>query len=119
MSFPNLTPTGRTYDPGDWPVKKYQALSGAEIRIRYGNLRTNQRLTLTYDNITDSEASQFLDHYVSVQGTFLKFTIGGNVFNGSGLSKGRDAVYRYDGPPQVTSVRPNISSVVVNLISVV
>lgn len=119
MAFPTLTPTGRSYDPGDWPVKKYQALSGAEIRIRYGNKRTNARLTLSYDNVTDGQADSFLTHYLSVEGTFRTFGISPLVFVGTGVQDGVSQVYRYAGPPKVTSIRPNISSVVVELISVV
>jgi len=124
MSFPNLVPSARSFTPGDFPIKQYKALSGAEIRIRYGNLRTEATLDLTYENITDASAAAFLSHYSSTQGTFLTFGIAGGVFKGWNASSGllnapSGAAWRYDGPPQVTSVYPGRSTVQVKLIAVV
>lgn len=124
MSFPNLVPSARSFTPGDFPIKQYKALSGAEVRIRYGNLRTEATLDLTYENITDANAAAFLSHYSSTQGTFLTFGLAGGVFSGWNASSGllnapSGAAWRYDGPPQVTSVYPGRSTVQVKLIAVV
>ena len=51
MAFPTLKPTSREFNPGDWPIKRYNAQSGAEVRILYGNRRTNATLSLSYDKI--------------------------------------------------------------------
>lgn len=125
MPFPTLAPASRTYQAGDWPVRTYTALSGAEIRIRYGNKRSGAKLGLSYSNITDAQAQQFLDHYAETEGTFKTFglpvavTIG---WQGSAtaFSPGTGgAAYRYGGPPQITSVRPGVSNVSVELVGVV
>jgi len=124
MAFPTLQPTSRVYDPGDWPVKKYSALSGAEIRIRYGTLRTNAKLSLSYENIPDSLAEQFLTHYYSVTGTFSTFTVPASVSAGwqgssASLNSGSaGTAFRYDRAPQITSVRPGVSTVQVELLGV-
>lgn len=126
MAFPSLVPTSRSFSAGDWPVKKYKAISGAEIRILFGNKRTNMQLSLSYDNITDSEAELFLDHYNEVRGTFSTFRFTDSNPKG-GWEGNADALgaaawgnsWRYEGPPQVQQVRPGISSVTVNLIGVV
>ena len=124
MTFPALAPTARAYVPGDWPVKTYTAMSGAEVRIRYGNKRLNARLSLSYDNITDAQAEQFLTHYSEVTGTFTTFTVPAAVSTGwtgtaTALSPGSTgAAYRYENAPQITSVRPGVSSVKVELIGV-
>lgn len=124
MPFPNLTPSARAFSPGDWPVKRYNALSGAEVRIRYGNLRTEATLDMTFENITDANANLFLTHYQETQGTFLTFALAGAVFNGWGSSTSAinaptGAAWRYDGPPQITNVYPGRSTVQVKLIAVV
>ena len=54
MAFPTLQPTSRDFSPGDWPIKRYNSQSGAEVRILYGSRRTNAKLSLGYDNISDS-----------------------------------------------------------------
>ena len=63
MAFPSLTPSSRAFSPGNFPVKTFRAQSGAETRILYGSKRTGMGMSLTYKNVTDSQAEQFLDHY--------------------------------------------------------
>ena len=124
MAFPNLVPTSRSFESGDYPVKTFKAQNGAEVRILYGDKRTNMKLSLSYANITDAEAEQFLDHYDEVQGTFKTFTLsslarGGWAGNKDALgaqTHGND--YRYEKAPQQVSVRPGVSTVTVNLIGV-
>ena len=125
MPFPTLAPSSRNYEPGDWPVRTYSALSGAEIRIRYGNKRSGGKLSLSFSNIVDSQAEQFLTHYNETEGTFRTFSLPVAVTIGwqgtaTALSPGSSgASYRYAGPPQVTSVRPGVSNVSVELVGVV
>ena len=125
MAFPSLTPTARSFTPGDYPVKTFKSQNGSETRILYGSTRTNMKLSLTFSNIDDDDADLILSHYDEVQGTFQRFQLGGNDFTlggweGSILSQQPvfDNKYRYEGPPQVTQVRPGISTVTVNLIGV-
>jgi len=123
MPFPNLTPSARSFTPGDWPIKRYKALSGAEIRILYGNLQTEATLDLTFENITDANASSFLTHYNETQGTFYTFGLTGAVFDGwsgstSALNAPSGAAWRYAEPPQITNVHRGRSTVQVKLIAV-
>ena len=117
-----LVPTARSFEPGDFPVKTYKAQNGAEHRILYGSSRTNMKLSLTYANIKDADAEQFLDHYETVQGTFQTFALGkiqdpDSSAHGTDPARGGwegnlDALgveasnnsYRYEGPPQVVQV---------------
>lgn len=123
MPFPSLQPTTRAYDGGDFPVRTYRAQSGAEARILYGSRRTGMTLDLAFENITDAQAEQFLDHYDETKGTYRTFTLPTAVLTGwSGNSDAIDAAtgnsWRYDGAPSVASVRPGISSVQVKLVGV-
>jgi hypothetical protein len=126
MAFPELVPTARTFESGDFPVKTFKAQNGKEVRILYGDRRTNMKLQLTYANITDANAELFLDHYQEVQGTFGTFVIGGLEHTRGGWGGNKDALgaqmqgnnYRYEKAPQVTQVRSGISTVTVNLIGV-
>ena len=125
MPFPTLAPSSRNYQAGDWPVKIYGALSGAEIRIRNGNRRTGARLNLSYSNISDTLAEQFLTHYEETAGTYQTFSLPVAVTIGwrgtaTAFSPGSSgAAYRYAGPPEITSVRPGISNVSVQLVGAV
>jgi len=124
-AFPELVPTARTFESGDFPVKTFKAQNGVEHRILYGSRRTNMKLSLTFANITDAEAESILDHYEAVQGTFGTLSV--NMDSGKGGWEGNeDALgagvhgnsYRYEGPPQLVQVRSGISTVTVNFIGV-
>lgn len=76
MPFPiSLSPTSRTFEAGDYPIKRFTSQSGVETRILYGSRRTGQKMSLTYQNIFDHEAEQFVDHYDEVFGTLNPFSI--------------------------------------------
>lgn len=124
MAFPTLKPTGREFNSGDWPVKRFNAQSGAEIRILYGNRRTNATLSLSYDNIPDTSAQLFLTDYEEQFGTLRTFTLPSDVRAGwtgsaTGIDAPPSALWRYESAPVVQAVRPGRSSVTVNLVAVI
>jgi hypothetical protein len=123
MAFPTLSPTSRDFSPGDWPIKRFNAQSGAEVRILYGSQRVNAKISLGYDNISDSNAQLFLDDYDEQIGTLRTFDLPSAVRTGwSGGSESIDAPdgtkWRYESEPAVRAVRPGRSSVTVNLVAV-
>lgn len=123
MAFPTLTPSSRNYASGDYPVKTFRSQSGSESRILYGSRRTGMTLDLQYDNLIDANAELFLDHYDETKGTYTTFTLPTVALTGwSGNKDAIDAAtgnaWRYDGPPQITNVRPGVSSVQIKLIGV-
>jgi hypothetical protein len=124
MPFPTLVPTTRSYEAGDFPVRTYKSQSGAETRILYGSRRNGMALSLSFDNITDAQAEQFLDHFDETKGTFTTFTLPDQSF--TGWSGNRDAIdaptglrWRYSQAPAVTNVKPGRSSVTVELLGVI
>jgi len=126
MTFPNFRPSSRRLDPGNWPVKTFSAQDGAEVRFLYGNRRTKMKLDLSYQNIRDTEAEQFLQHFESLNGTFetFEFDSGSNVTAGwTGApsvitAAGTGNRWRYDAAPSIESVRPGVSNVSVTLVGV-
>ena len=123
MAYPSLQPTGRRFDAGDYPYKTFQSQSGKEVRILYGDKRTGMTLDLSYDNIADTDADDFITHYDEVKGGFVSFTLPAAFRAGwSGDAAAIDAAtgnqWRYSQPPTITSVRPGISSVTVKLVGV-
>ncbi len=124
MTFPALAPTSRDFSPGDWPTKRFNSQSGAEVRILYGSQRTNAKISLSYDNITDANAQLFLEDYDAQLGTLRTFALPAAAFSGwSGTSSKLDAPsgtkWRYEGEPSVKAIRPGRSSVTVNLVAVI
>lgn len=133
-TFPSIVPTSRSYQPGDWPIKRFTSQNGSEVRILRGNSRLNSQLDLTYDNIPDTYADQFLAHYREVQGTFRTWSLpaagAGKTFTdalegwgGSSIDDGATTApygmaWRYAEPPQITQVKKGISNVRIRLIGV-
>lgn len=128
MAYPDIKPSARSFDPGDWPVRKYNAQNGAEVRILFGSKRYNLKLKLEYKHISDKNAELFLEHFQEVLGTYKTFEVTSEnrveVLAGWGGTKNALAPpigvnWRYEKAPQVKSVRPGVSSVSVQLIGVI
>lgn len=120
IAFPSLKPSSRSYEPGAYPQTEFQAQNGAKTIVRYGNRRVDSRLQLTFQNISDADAVSILANYEAVNSVwdYVSFTQSDGAagaatslslylreVGGSGLK------WRYDGPPQVTSVYPGLSTV--------
>ena len=119
ISFPALVPSARSYTPGVFPETQFQAQNGAVVRVRYGNQRTNSRLSLTFSNITDANAAEVLQNYVDVMedDNYAQFTTS-NVAAGAEeglipfIRETNSALkWKYAEPPLVTSVKPGLSTV--------
>jgi len=114
----NLVPSTRSYSPGEYPQNEFQALNGVKTIIRYGKYRYNSTLTLGFNNIADSDAAAILENYEDINSIWDNVT-----FNGTGVIEGASSQmqsyfiertelkWRYDGPPEVTSVYPGRSNV--------
>ena len=128
-NFPTIKPSSRTFTPGRYPQTEFVAQNGAKTVLRYGNKKVDAKLTLGFTNITDNEANLILNLYEEVNSDYdyIEFNTGDalagmtlpdttnmNLFDkfreieGFGRTLLR---YRFDGPPTVTSVRPNRSNV--------
>jgi len=123
MAYPTYKPTSRNFSAGNYSYKTFKSQSGKETRILYGDKRTGMTLDLSYENIADTVADDFITHYDEVKGGFSTFTLPNEVRTGwSGTAGAIDVPtgnnWRYESPPSITSVRPGISSVTVKLVGV-
>lgn len=123
MDFPNYVPSRRNYDPGDWPIKAFNAQDGAEVRILYGTKRTKMTLQLGYNAITDVKAQSFIEHFIEMKGTYLTFDLPSGAKEGwagdaSLLDVAAGNRWRYAESPQVESLYPGVSNVTVSLVGV-
>ena len=127
-NFPNIKPNSRSYSPGNYPQVEFEAQNGVKTVIRYGKNRTGASLTLGFNNISDQEAALILENYEDVNAawnyvtfkaengvsgisntTNLEPSIAGQSNPVSSLQSlvkeaGSGLKWRYDGPPEVTSV---------------
>ena len=128
--FPSISPTSRSYTPGEYARQEFESLDGTKTYIRYGNKRTSSTLDLTFSNITDLQVVSILSNYESVnegwtdtESKWVEF-IDANSERNKVVTAGVEATtlqdfyiertelkWRYDGPPTVTSTFPNRSTV--------
>tara|TARA_R100000458_G_scaffold58945_2_gene68154 strand:+ start:370 stop:807 length:438 start_codon:yes stop_codon:yes gene_type:complete len=130
QSFPDIKPSSRQFNPGQYPSTNFEALDGTKTHIRYGNRRVNATLTLGFSNITDGQVGLILDNYDDVMSVYdyVKFTdangsagiegagsgyfLRKEIHDDAGTGKTRLGLkWRYSAPPTVTSVYPGISNV--------
>ena len=127
MDYPvKHAPSSRQFDAGDFPVKAYKAQDGMEVRILFGSRRTGQQMTLEYRAIPDTDAEQFIEHYVEQKGTFGIWAMtqtagarrgwGGDYETFGVVASGNR--WRYASPPKITSVYPGVSNVSIALTAV-
>ena len=126
---PNIpAPSSRSYSPGEYPQREFQAQNGVKTVIRYGKHRYDSTLTLSFNNISDDVAGHIIFNYVTVMSVYdtvdfenskamegIEDTQAGSGFALRRYMKESADIsplkWRYDGPPTVTSVYPGRSNV--------
>ena len=117
IDFPNIKPSSRSYTPGKYPQTEFVAQNGAKTVLRYGNKKVDAKLTLSFTNITDSQANEILKKYEEVNSVYdyIHFPSDSSIAGVNNVAlrskfQERDTSgntllrYRFDGPPTVTSV---------------
>jgi hypothetical protein len=118
-SFPAIQPTSRRVVQGQYAVKRFVSISGTGTTRAYGSQPFNALLELEFDNITDSAALQIVNAYEAARGNKGQLTLPIELWSGMDgdlrLKLERDYVWRFADQPQLTSVRPGLSSITVKL----
>ena len=116
--FPQIQPSSRSYQPGERPRTVFQSQNGSTTLVEFGSQQVDAQLQLQFRNITDDKAASIINHYNSiVEDEWVRFDgargMGGmdtSLYNA--VQKGDDKLrWRYDGPPEITSVYPGVSTV--------
>ena len=120
--FPALTPTARSFQLGQFPVKIYRAMSGATLRRSFGNRPFGHTLDLQFENVPEATVNAIIDHYNEQGGGTLGFTVPSTVFAGYSSTlqdKARTPAgieWLYAEPPSVNSILKDRSTVTVKLV---
>ena len=112
IRFPGgIKPAARRYSPGTFPQTEFRAQNGALTILRYGNRRVDSTLTLEFRNILDSKAALIIQNYEAVNSgdNNVIFTLATGAAGASDeysvfvKEEGTGLLWRYAGPPEVTS----------------
>ena len=125
-------PTSRSFRAGKWPITTATSQSGVRSKRLWGSLASGGSLSLTYANIPDDVAEDFIDSWQQTKGglDYLETTSGNDIqstdlmFDGMSnnmkaeiLSATTGARWTYAQEPIVESVAPDISTVKIELIA--
>ena len=119
-TFPSLEPETRALIYGDYPQNVHEGLSGGNVRFKVGAKRISQRLTITYEYLTETEAQTLLTHYNGQNGSIVPFDLSSSVWAGYSTPPVSSSSYqwRYAQSFQISISSPNRYSTSIELISV-
>ena len=119
-TFPALEPETRALVYGDYPQNIHEGLSGGNVRFLVGNKRLVQRLTFTYEYLTETQAQSLLDHFNGQNGTIEPFDLSSEVWLGYSTPPVSSTAYqwRYAQAFQISISSPNKYRPSIDLISV-
>ena len=119
-TFPSLEPVTRALVYGDYPLNRHEGLSGGNVRFLIGNKRVIQRLTITYEYLTETEAQSLLTHFNGQDGTIEAFDLSSEIWLGYSTPPVSSSNYkwRYAQSFQISISAPNKYSTSIELISV-
>jgi hypothetical protein len=105
--YPAITPSARTFTPGQYPHTVFQAMSGKQSRVRHSSVMIQSILQLRYSVLNEAEMIEILDHYNLVKGGFLSFELPAIVWSGNDNPNDFTLpgnAWRYSQPPEVEEV---------------
>lgn len=121
-SFPAVVPSSMTFSAPEFPVRSNTSLSGVVSRRLFGNRGSRSSLRLSFNNISDTVASEFLNAWNLSKGQLEALVVPSIVFTGASAalasylqSGGDDLTWHFGEPPQVDRVSPGISNLTVTL----
>ena len=82
-TFPALTPNSRSLTLGDFPGARHEGVSGVGVSFLFGSTDlVNQRLSLTFLSITETQQTSITDHFVGQEGGLLPFDLPSSIWSG-------------------------------------
>ena len=119
-TFPELQPETRALVYGDYPQNTHEGLSGGNVRFLLGTKRLVQRLTITYEYLTETQAQTLLTHFNGQNGTIESFDLSSQIWSGYSTPPVSSSSYkwRYSKTFDVNISAPNLYTVSIELITV-
>ena len=115
--YPSLSPSGFQYDLGGLNVTTEETAIGAPVLFRHSLRQSNYRLTLTYTNLVESEATLIRNHYLDNIGSHRRFTVPSSLWGSTDVVPST-SLYRYAEKPEEIQ-RGVYTDIVVELIALI
>lgn len=117
-TFPALEPATRSYDLGLFPLTEEPTISAGIVRFRHSNRPENYQLAISYNALTDAEASLIREHYQFQGGGYRSFQLppivwAGHTFSGNVVPY--NTRWRYTETPEEEHFSAGLVNVTVTL----
>lgn len=119
-AFPTMTPSSRTFTPGEYPHAPYSGMNGKQATVRNSTVMLSSQLRLSFVALTEAEMLSILSHYQGQKGRYLSFAVPADLFSGATAADYALTGYawRYIEPPMVEDYGEQRHTVTVTLESV-
>ena len=113
IDFPAVSPTRRSFTPGEYPIKRFDSISGAGVTRIYGSKAFNATLDLEF-LLDDTGTAAVLQSWHDSMGGAKVLTLPTELFEGMNGPEGQIPNYlnwRWAQVPSVQSVLPGRSRI--------
>lgn len=119
INFPAVSPTRRSFTPGEYPTKRFDSISGAGTTRLYGSKASNAILDLEF-LLDDTNTEAVLQSWHDSLGGAKVLTLPATLFEGMNGPEGQIPNYlnwRWSETPSVESLVPGRSRIRVTLVA--
>ena len=119
IDFPAVSPTRRSFTPGEYPIKRFDSISGAGVTRLYGSKAFNATLDLEF-LLDDTGTAAVLQSWHDSMGGAKVLTLPTELFEGMNGPEGQIPNYlnwRWSQVPSVQSVLPGRSRIRASLVA--
>ena len=119
IDFPAVSPTRRRFTPGEYPIKRFDSISGAGVTRLYGSKAFNATLNLEF-LLDDVGTEAVLQSWHDSMGGAKVLTLPTELFEGMNGPEGQIPNYlnwRWSQVPSVQSVLPGRSRIRASLVA--
>jgi len=107
--FPALVPSIRPLTPGLWGGVTHRAMNGQVSGLRRSSAEIGRRVSLRFENITEAQFLQIVDHYRGQRSGLDGFNFNSTTLPTAYTASGH--TWLYDGPPQVVDRHADVFTV--------
>ena len=119
IDFPAVSPTRRSFTPGEYPIKRFDSISGAGVTRLYGSKAFNATLNLEF-LLDDTGTAAVLQSWHDSMGGAKVLTLPTELFEGMNGPEGQIPNYlnwRWAQVPSVQSIVPGRSRIQASLVA--
>ena len=119
IDFPTISPTRRRFTPGEYPIKRFDSISGAGVTRLYGSKAFNATLNLEF-LLDDVGTEAVLQSWHDSMGGAKVLTLPTELFEGMNGPEGQIPNYlnwRWAQVPSVQSIVPGRSRIQASLVA--